>query len=189
MTFVTDPPQLADVFELPSKNGHANREQQKAALLEVITGADAVETLKLGLEALESISSPTERFFAIQNLKQKTGLNSSKAFEQAVATLIDEQRNDKDCTLAELMARKRDATWGIDQFGCKGALVGIGGDKGDGKTTLMYQAAIAVASGAPLFDELTVQRSPAIIVQCDESDLNAKKKFLAMGADADLPIH
>ena len=63
MTFVTDPPQLADVFELPSKNGHANREQQKAALLEVITGADAVETLKLGLEALESISSPTERVF------------------------------------------------------------------------------------------------------------------------------
>jgi hypothetical protein len=189
MTFVTDPPQLADVFELPSKNGHANREQQKAALLEVITGADAVETLKLGLEALESISSPTERFFAIENLKQKTGLNSSKAFEQAVATLIDEQRNDKDCTLAELMARKRDATWGIDQFGCKGALVGIGGDKGDGKTTLMYQAAIAVASGAPLFDELTVQRAPAIIVQCDESDLNAQKKFLAMGADADLPIH
>ena len=73
MTFVTDPPQLADVFELPSKNGHANREQQKAALLEVITGADAVETLKLGLEALESISSPTERFFALQNHKEKTG--------------------------------------------------------------------------------------------------------------------
>ena len=118
MTYGSDSPQLADVFELPSKNGHANREQQKAALLESITGADAVETLKLGLEALESISSPTERFIALQNLKAKTGLNSSKAFEQAVATLIDEQRNDKDCTLAELMARKRDATWGIDQFGC-----------------------------------------------------------------------
>ena len=189
MTYGSDSPQLADVFELPSKNGHANREQQKAALLESITGADAVETLKLGLEALESISSPTERFIALQNLKAKTGLNSSKAFEQAVATLIDEQRNDKDCTLAELMAKKRDATWGIDQFGCKGALVGIGGDKGDGKTTLMYQAAIAIASGTPLFDELTVQRAPAIIVQCDESDLNAQKKFLAMGADADLPIH
>ena len=190
MNYASDStPQLADVFDLPSKNGHANREQQKAALLENITGADAVETLKLGLEALESISSPTERFIALQNLKAKTGLNSSKAFEQAVATLIDEQRNDKDCTLAELMARKRDATWGIDQFGCKGALVGIGGDKGDGKTTLMYQAAIAIASGTPLFGELTVQRAPAIIVQCDESDLNAQKKFLAMGADADLPIH
>ena len=53
----------------------------------------------------------------------------------------------------------------------------------------MYQAAIAIASGTPLFGELTVQRAPAIIVQCDESDLNAQKKFLAMGADADLPIH
>lgn len=40
------------MFELPSKNGHANREQQKAALLEAITGADAVETLKLGVVAI-----------------------------------------------------------------------------------------------------------------------------------------
>ena len=52
MTYGSDSPQLADVFELPSKNGHANREHQKAALLEAITGVDAVETLKLGLEAL-----------------------------------------------------------------------------------------------------------------------------------------
>ena len=189
MTFVSDPLQLADVFELPSKNGHANREQQKAALLEVITGAVALDTLKLGLEVLEDIESPTERFIALQNLREQTGLTNGKAFDQAVATLIDEQRNDQDCTLAELMERQHDATWGIDQFGAKGALVCIGGDKGEGKTTLMYQAAIAVASGAPLFNELTVQRGPAIIVQCDESDLNAKKKFLAMGADADLPIH
>ena len=117
MTFVSDPPQLADVFELPSKNGHANREQQKAALLEVITGAVALDTLKLGLEVLEDIESPTERFIARENLREQTGLTNGKAFDQAVATLIDEQRNDQDCTLAELMERQHDATWGVDQFG------------------------------------------------------------------------
>lgn len=185
----TAPPNLEDAFALPSINGHAERTAKKEALKIAIKGADAVETLKLGLETLEDIDSPTERFIALQNLKAETGLTNGKAFDQAVATLIDEQRNDKDCTLAELMQREHDATWGIDQFAAKGALVGIGGDKGDGKTTLMYQSAIAVASGAPLFNELTVQRGPAIIVQCDESDLNAKKKFLAMGAETDLPIH
>jgi hypothetical protein len=185
----TAPPNLEDAFALPSINGHAERTAKKEALKIAIKGADAVETLKLGLETLEDIDSPTERFIALQNLKAETGLTNGKAFDQAIATLIDEQRNDKDCTLAELMQREHDATWGIDQFAAKGALVGIGGDKGDGKTTLMYQSAIAVASGAPLFNELTVQRGPAIIVQCDESDLNAKKKFLAMGAETDLPIH
>ena len=190
MTYASDPsPQLADVFDLPTTNGHEQRQAKKQALAKAVNGADALETLKLGLEVLEDIDSPTERFIALQNLRDQTGLNNGKAFDQAVATLIDEQRNDKDCTLAELMERQHDATWGIDQFGAKGALVCIGGDKGEGKTTLMYQTAIAVASGAPLFNELTVQRGPAIIVQCDESDLNAKKKFLAMGAEADLPIH
>ena len=189
MTHAADPPQLADVFDLPTSNRHEKRQARKQALAEAISGADALETLKLGLEALEDIDSPTERFIALQHLREQTGLTNGKAFDQAVATLIDEQRNDKDCTLAELMQRQHDASWEIDQFGAKGALVGIGGDKGEGKTTLMYRAAIAVASGAPLFDELTVQRGPAIIVQCDESDLNAKKKFLAMGADAELPIH
>lgn len=189
MTYANDPPKLADVFKLPSTNGQEKRQERKQALAEAISGADALETLKLGLETLEDIDSPTERFIALQNLREQTGLTNGKAFDQAIATLIDERRNDKDCTLAELMERQHDATWGIDQFGCKGALVGIGGDKGEGKTTLMYRTAIAVASGEPLFDELTVQRGPAIIVQCDESDLNAKKKFLAMGVDADLPIH
>ncbi len=185
------PPNLEDAFTMPTADGHeeAERQAKKQALAIAISGKEAVETLKLGLEALEDISSPTERFAALQNLRDQTGLNNGKAFDQAIATLIDEQRNDKDCTLAELMAREHDATWGIDQFGAKGALVGIGGDKGDGKTTLMYQSAIAVASGSSLFNELTVERGPAIIVQCDESDLNAKKKFLAMGADMNLPIH
>ena len=186
---MTTTPELAKVYTLPSAEGHEEREAKKKALGELISGADALEILKLGLEALDDISSPTERFIALQKLRDHTGLNNGKAFDQAVATLIDEQRNDKDCTLAELMQRQHDCSWGIDQFGAKGALVGIGGDKGQGKTILMYQSAIAVASGAPLFNELTVERGPAIIVQCDESDLNAKKKFLAMGADINLPIH
>ena len=182
-------PPLAEVYELPTPDLKAKREAEKQALAESISGKKSVDMLKLGLEALENISSPAERFIALQNLKEETGLTKGKAFDQAIATLIDEQRNDKDCTLAELMQRQHDATWIIDQFGAKGSLICLGGDKGDGKTTLMYQAAISIASGAPLFDELTVERGPAIIVQCDESDLNARKKFLAMGADSDLPIH
>ena len=180
-----EPSGIGNAFDLTS----ARHESQKQTLATEISGADAVETLKLGLEAIEDISSPTERFIALQNLRDRTGLTNGKAFDQAIATLIDEQRNDKDCTLAELMQRDHDATFIIDQFGAKGSLVCLGGDKGDGKTTLMYRAAIAIASGASLFDELTVERGPAIIVQCDESDLNARKKFLAMGADPDLPIH
>ena len=186
---MTTTPELAEVYTLPSAEGHEEREAKKKALGELISGADALVILKRGLEALDDISSPTERFIALQKLRDHTGLNSSKAFDQAVATLIDEQRNDKDCSLAELMQRQHDCSWGIDQFGAKGALVGIGGDKGQGKTILMYQSAIAVASSAPLFNELTVESGPAVIVQCDESDLNAKKKFLAMGANPDLPIH
>jgi len=87
------------------------------------------------------------------------------------------------------MARKHDASFIVNQFGAKGALVGLGGDKGHGKTVLMYLMAIAVASGMPLFGELSVQQGPALIVQCDESELNATKKLLAIGADPSLPIH
>ena len=99
----SNPLELTDVFVLSTNNGRANREAQKEALLKAISGADAFETLKIGLEALEDISSPTERFIALQNLREQTGLTNGKAFDQAVATLIDVQRNDKDCTLAELM--------------------------------------------------------------------------------------
>ena len=168
ITHADDPPKLADVFDLPFTNGQEERQARKQALAEAINGADALETLKLGLKALEDIDSPTKRFVALQHLRAQTELTNGKAFDQAIATLIDKQRNDKDCTRAELMERQHYATWGIDQFGCKGALVGIGGDKGEGKTTLMYRTAIAVESGDQLFDELTVQKALAIIVQCNE---------------------
>ena len=161
----------------------------KEALKKAISSTHSVRALRLGLELLDEIESPTERFVALQRLKEEAGLSKEKAFDQAIATLIDEQHNDKDCSLAELMARQHDASWIIDQFAAKGALIGLGGDKGDGKTTLMYQAAIAVASGQSLFGELTVEQGPAVIVQCDESDLNARKKFLSIGADSALPIH
>ena len=158
-------------------------------LRKAIDASATVRTLKLGLKLLEDVASPTERFVGLQRLREQTNLTASRAFDQAIATLIDEQRNDKDCTHAELMARNHDATFTIDQFGARGALVGIGGDKGDGKTLLMYRAAIAVASGESLFGELTVEQGPVILVQTDESDTNAIKKFKAMGADGDLPIH
>ena len=87
---------------------------------------------------MEDIQSPTERFISLQKLKAETGLAAGKAFDQAIATLIDEYRNDKDCTLAELMQRQHDASFIIDQFSAKGACVCIGGDKGDGKTILMH---------------------------------------------------
>ncbi len=162
---------------------------EKAVLKEKIKAGDTHRKLLIGLEVLDEIESPTERFISLQNLREETGLTNGKAFDQAISTLLDEQRNDKDCTLAELMARKNNASFILDQFGCKGALVGIGGDKGDGKTILMYRGAAAVASGEALFGELTVQQGPAIIVQCDESDLNAQKKFISMGIDPSLPIH
>lgn len=144
--------------------------------------------LVVGLRLLEGLESPTQRLIALEKLKDATGLNRGNAFGQAIAALIDEQNNTKDCSLAELMARKHDASFNIDQFCARGALVGVGGDKGDGKTTLMYQSAIAMASGRDLFGELTTKQAPALIVQCDESDLNALKKFKAMGVDPSLPI-
>ena len=58
--------------------------------------------------------------------------------------LIDEQRNDKNYTLAELMGTKHDAIFTLDQFGTKGVLPGIAGDKGDGKTVFIYGSAISV---------------------------------------------
>ena len=174
----------------PSGVAQPSEEGRNAFIEQQIASAkDATRELRYGLKLLEEIESPSERCAALQKLKEATGLTSGKAFDQVIATLIDEQRNDKDCTLAELMERQHDASFIIDQFATTGALIGLGGDKGDGKTVLMYQAAIAVASGEPLFGELTVQRGPAIIVQCDESDLNARKKFILMGADPSLPIH
>ena len=58
MTYANDPPKLADVFKLPSTNGQEKRQERKQALAEAISGADALETLKLGLETLEDIDSP-----------------------------------------------------------------------------------------------------------------------------------
>lgn len=185
---ITAEPWQQSTTENTTPNQPLSGEALDDALRVALDPSDTVEKLKRGLRLLEDITSPTERFVGLQRLKEVTGLTNAKSFDQAIATLIDEQRNDKDCTLAELMERKHDATFIIDQFGATGALVGLGGDKGDGKTTLMYQAAIAVASGEPLFGELTVQQGPAIIVQCDESDTNAVKKFKAMGVDPSLPI-
>ena len=49
---------IADVFELPTTNGHEQRQARKQALAEAVNGADALETLKLGPEVLEDIDSP-----------------------------------------------------------------------------------------------------------------------------------
>jgi hypothetical protein len=175
--------------KLQAPKAEVNQKDLRTRLREEMASAGATQVLREGLDLLDEIRSPTERFIALQRLKDLAGLTSPKAFDQAIATLIDERRNDDDCTLADLMARQHDASFIIDQFGATGALVGLGGDRGDGKTILMYAAAVAVASGQPLFGELSVQQGPAVIVQCDESSNNAKKKFLTLGADPSLPIH
>ena len=147
------------------------------------------EQLRQGIAAIDDLPSPPERVVAFQRLKEATGLNHGKAFDLAVSALMDEQGSDQNCSMAELYQLPPVSDWVINGFGAGGGLVALGGDRGDGKTALLYRLAEAVASGSKAFGELQTMQAPVIICQTDESNVNAKRKARTMGIDSNLPIH
>ena len=54
------------------------------------------------------------------------------------------------------------------------------GKTGTGKSSLLYQIMESVSTGSPLFGKLNVKRGKVLVIQVDETFINAKTKFKAM---------
>ena len=80
----------------------------------------------------------------------------------------------------ELMLTWQPTEWIVDSFGAKGACVLLAGDKGSGKSVLMYRMAEAIQKGEIFMTELGTKKSKVFIWQADESRNNAKAKIKLM---------
>ena len=79
------------------------------------------------------------------------------------------------------LKNKKPQEWIVDLFGAKGACVILAGDKGSGKSSLLYRLCEAVSKGEKFLYELPTVKSKVLFWQADESELNALNKLHRMG--------
>ena len=82
------------------------------------------------------------------------------------------------------LKNKKPQEWIVDQFGAKGACLILAGDKGSGKSSLLYRLCEAVSQGEPFLYELPTVKSKVLFWQADESELNALHKLHRMGIES-----
>jgi len=82
-------------------------------------------------------------------------------------------------------ASREPKQWVVEEIGAKGACVLLAADKGSGKTSLLYQMANAITQGQPFLGQLKTEQKKVLVIQGDESRLNAVDKLDAMGIETD----
>ena len=92
----------------------------------------------------------------------------------------------KPTPLSQLLTEYKPSEWVVDLFGAKGACVLLAGDKGSGKSALMYRMAESISNGSVFMGNIETQKSKVFVWQADESRNNAQLKFKMMDLKGDI---
>jgi hypothetical protein len=152
----------------------------------VAVADDAMRTLKKGWEEIKTISTPARRRLALQALQKQLGM-TPKDFQGLIKDMTVEQseENEKFSKFSDLMAAEKIQDLVVDRLVASGTVSMIAAEGGCGKTSLLYQIIEAVSTGEPLFGQLAVKTCNVLIIQADESQVNARKKLIRMGLKPD----
>jgi len=152
----------------------------------VAVADDAMGTLKKGWEEIKTISTPARRRLALQALQKQLGM-TPKDFQGLIKDMTVEQseENEKFSKFSDLMAAEKIQDLVVDRLVASGTVSMIAAEGGCGKTSLLYQIIEAVSTGEPLFGQLAVKTCNVLMIQADESQVNARKKLIRMGLKPD----
>ena len=83
-------------------------------------------------------------------------------------------------TFDQIMKADIDQEVLIDRLVMSGTVSMVASEVGCGKSSLFYQLMEAVSTGNPLFGRLKVKKGKVLVIQVDETFINAKTKFKCM---------
>ncbi len=139
---------------------------------------DKLQQLESGYQAIRAISRPAERMLAIQELQKQLHL-SPKEMSLLIQELALEKSelNTKFSTFNGIMSADLRQEIVVDRLIMAGTCSMLGAESNCGKTSLFYQISEAVSTGSRLFDQLKTIQKKVLVIQVDESHVNARKKF------------
>ena len=109
------------------------------------------------------------------NYEIQSGIRRKKNFN----AIEKVEKGPKD--ISHYMKRRKPTEWIISSFGARGACVLLAGDKGEGKTSFLYQLGYAVSRGEDFLNEIETIKSKVLMWQADESEENCLNKCHLMG--------
>ena len=147
---------------------------------------DLLKTLEKGWEEILKISRPVERHLATKQLAKDLKVTPNE-FQKLVMELMIEgsKENNQFTTFGSLMKADLHQESLVDRLLSSATCSMLAGDTCSGKSSLLYQIAEAVTTGAPLFGQLETKQVNVLTIQADESHINAKRKMEIMQLKAD----
>ena len=137
--------------------------------------------LESGFASIRQIKRPAERRLALQDLQKEMKVSPSE-FQKLIHELTIEANttNQELGTFDQIMKADIDQEVLIDRLVMSGTVSMVASEVGCGKSSLFYQLMEAVSTGNPLFGRLKVKKGKVLVIQVDETFINAKTKFKCM---------
>ena len=120
----TPPPDLAEVYELPTASSEPSF---------ILLANDTLKALKDGIAAINDLPTPAARTTAQFSLRGELGL-SPDAYKQVVMDLLEEQETPAPTSFEELMKLDTGHEASIEDLSAKGSLTLVGAEGSGGKT-------------------------------------------------------
>ena len=149
--------------------------------LEFLRDAESLkDRLDHGLQQIDALSDIAARSVALHTLQKDLGLDN-KAFTSLVRVLAEAKEQKAPESFEELMAADETNLEPIVDDMFTTGLVLLAAEGHAGKTTLAYLIAEAVSTGGKFAGQFQCKQAPVLIIQCDESDHDARRKFKLLG--------
>ena len=131
--------------------------------------------------SVRQIERPVERRLALQDLQKQMKVSSNEFLKLIQELTIEASTTNESLgTFDQVMEADIDQEVLIDQLIMSGTVSMVASEVGTGKSSLFYQIMEAVSNGSPLFGKLNAKKGRVLVIQVDESFINAKTKFKCM---------
>ena len=131
------------------------------------------------LAQIDKIDHPAQRLLAQQELTRKLG-KSSKEMQQILQTLEAGEEAARSVSADELLKSEKIIRPAIQGLLARGCLTVMASQGGVAKTSLCYRMGMAMAAGEKFAGQMQAERGGVLIIQKDESPMNAQQKLTLM---------
>ena len=147
---------------------------------------DSLTILEKGWNEIKLLPRPSQRRLGLKQLQKELKMNPKELSSLIYELQVEKSsKNQKLNNFNAVMSGEFNQKTLVDNFIMSGTVSMIAGDGGSGKTSLLYQTAESVTTGKPLFGRLTTKKRKCLLIQCDESHVNAQTKWKRMNLQPD----
>jgi hypothetical protein len=148
-----------------------------------LDSAKLIRSLEEGLMEIDLISEPAQRLAAQQELARTIG-KSGKDMAALLQAIEEGEESWKPMTGSQLLELDPNVSACITGLLAKSCLTVVASEGGGAKTSLCYRLATAIATGGLFADKMQAEKGKVLVIQKDETTMNARQKVGAMDWDS-----